>query len=103
MDILSFILGMSIVVVIAVAVVAVIAFVKVNKTNKEIETIHTIIGNEVERMNRNREDDVRNLYSTLDSRLDKLESKTTEKANSINERISLLMDDIRVVEFKTKP
>ena len=31
MDILSFILGMSIVVVIAVAVVAVIAFVKVNK------------------------------------------------------------------------
>ena len=77
MDILSFILGMSIVVVIAVAVVAVIAFVKVNKTNKEIETIHTIIGNEVERMNRNREDDVRNLYSTLDSRLDKLESKIT--------------------------
>ena len=77
MDILSFILGMSIVVVIAVAVVAVIAFVKVNKTNKEIETIHTVIGNEVERMNRNREDDVRNLYSTLDSRLDKLESKIT--------------------------
>ena len=75
MDILSFILGMSIVVVIAVAVVAVIAFVKVNRTNKEIETIHTIMGNEVERMNRNREDDVRNLYSALDSRLDKLESK----------------------------
>jgi cell division protein FtsL len=77
MDILSFILGMSIVVVIAVAVVAVIAFVKVNKTNKEIETIHTIIGREVETLNRSREDDVRNLYSTLDSRLDKLESKIT--------------------------
>jgi Flp pilus assembly protein TadB len=77
MDILSFILGMSIVVVIAVAVVAVIAFVKVNKTNKEIETIHTIMSNEFERSNRNREDDIKNVYSTLDSRLDKLESKIT--------------------------
>lgn len=79
MDILSFVLGMSVVVVIAVAVVAVMAFVKVKKHNKEIETIHTIIGNEVERMNRSREDDVRNLYSTLDSRLDKLESRITSR------------------------
>jgi hypothetical protein len=40
MDLISFILGMSIVVVIAVAVVAVMAFVRVNKANKEIATIH---------------------------------------------------------------
>jgi hypothetical protein len=79
MDILSFILGMSIVVVIAVAVVAVIAFVKVNKTNKEIETIHTIMGNEFERSNRNREEDIKNVYSTLDSRLDKLEGRITSR------------------------
>jgi hypothetical protein len=77
MDILSFILGMSIVVVIAVAVVAVIAFVKVNKTNKEIETIHTIMGNESERLHREREEAIQNVYRTLDSRLDKLESKIT--------------------------
>ena len=77
MDILSFILGMSVVVVIAVAVVAVMAFVKVRKHNKEIETIHTIMGNEFERSNRNREEDIKNVYSTLDSRLDKLESKIT--------------------------
>ena len=75
MDILSFILGMSIVVVIAVAVVAVIAFVKVNKTNKEIETIHTIMGNEFDRVGREREESIQNVYRTLDSRLDKLESK----------------------------
>jgi transcription initiation factor TFIIIB Brf1 subunit/transcription initiation factor TFIIB len=75
MDILSFILGMSIVVVIAVAIVAVIAFVKVNKLNKEIESIHTIYSGEFERMNRNVMDSERNLYSVLDSRLDKLESK----------------------------
>ena len=56
MDILSFILGMSIVVVIAVAVVAVIAFVRVN---------------------RDRTDSERQIYSVLDSRLDKLESKIT--------------------------
>jgi cell division protein FtsB len=50
MDILSFILGMSIVVVIAVAVVAVMAFVKVKKHNKEIEIIHTIMSGEFERV-----------------------------------------------------
>jgi uncharacterized membrane protein YgaE (UPF0421/DUF939 family) len=79
MDILSFILGMSVVVVIAVAVVAVMAFVKVRKHNKEIETIHQIMANEFERTNRNREDDIKNVYSTLDSRLDKLESRITSR------------------------
>lgn len=79
MEILSFILGMSIVVVIAVAVVAVMAFVKVNKHNKDIETIHTIIGNESERVNRDITDTQRDLYSALDSRLDKLETKLTIK------------------------
>jgi Flp pilus assembly protein TadB len=78
MDILSFILGMSIVVVIAVAVVAVIAFVKVKKHNKEIETIHTIMGNEFDRVNREREREITDVYRTLDSRLDKLESKLTD-------------------------
>ncbi len=82
MDILSFILGMSIVVVIAVAIFAVIAFVKVNRTNKEIETIHTVMGNEFDRVNRERENDIQNVYRALDSRLDKLESKiiTSRKA-----------------------
>jgi len=82
MDILSFILGMSIVVVIAVAVVAVVAFVKVRKHNKDIETIHTIMNNEYERSNRDRERDITEVYRTLDSRLDKLESKliTSRKA-----------------------
>ena len=75
MDILSFILGMSLVVVIAVAVVAVMAFVKVKKHNKEIETIHTIMSGEFERVNRDMKDSERNLFSVLDSRLDKLESK----------------------------
>jgi Flp pilus assembly protein TadB len=77
MDILSFILGMSVVVVIAVAVVAVMAFVKVRKHNKEIETIHIIMNNESERSDRNREEAIQNVYRTLDSRLDKLESKIT--------------------------
>ena len=79
MDILSFILGMSIVVVIAVAVVAVIAFVKVNKLNKEIETIHTIMSGEFERVNRDMTDMQRDIFSSLDSRLDKLESRITSR------------------------
>lgn len=82
MEILSFVLGMSLVVVIAVAVVAVSAFVKVKKTNKEIETIHQIMTNESERTNRTIEDVYRRIddvekefFSQLDSRLDKLENK----------------------------
>jgi predicted Holliday junction resolvase-like endonuclease len=75
MDILSFILGMSMVVVIAVAVVAVMAFVRVNKLNKEIESLHTTLGLEVESQNRERENVINDVYRTLDSRLDKLESK----------------------------
>jgi uncharacterized membrane protein len=79
MDILSFILGMSVVVVIAVAVVAVMAFVKVKKHNKEIETIHTIMGNEIERVNRNMTDIQRDIFSCVDSRLDKLESRLSSR------------------------
>ena len=63
------------VVVIAVAVVAVMAFVRVNKLNKEIESLHTILGLEVESQNRERENVINDVYRTLDSRLDKLESK----------------------------
>jgi len=77
MDILSFILGMSIVVVIAVAVVAVIAFVKVNKLNKEIREVEQCLGREIENQNRERENAINDVYRTLDSRLDKLESKFT--------------------------
>ncbi len=77
MDILSFILGMSVVVVIAVAVVAVVAFVRVNRHNKDIEELHQILGREIDNQNRERENDIQNVYRTLDSRLDKLESKIT--------------------------
>jgi Na+-transporting NADH:ubiquinone oxidoreductase subunit NqrC len=82
MDILSFILGMSIVVVIAVAVVAVMAFVKVNKHNKEIDELQQILGREIENQNRERDSIVNDIYRTIDSRLDKLESKlvTSRKA-----------------------
>ena len=75
MEILSFILGMSIVVVIAVAVVAVMAFVKVSKHNKEIDNLHQVIGRELDNQNRDRDTIVNDIYRTMDSRLDKLESK----------------------------
>jgi hypothetical protein len=77
MDILSFILGMSMVVVIAVAIVAVMAFVRVNKLNKEIESVQTVLGLEIDNQNRERENAITDVYRTLDSRLDKLESKIT--------------------------
>ena len=79
MDILSFILGMSVVVVIAVAVVAVMAFVKVRKHKEAIETIHHMIAGEFERVNRDMTELDRRVHSVLDSRLDKLESKLNSR------------------------
>ena len=79
MDILSFILGISVVVVIAVAVVAVIAYVKVRKHKEAIENIHQVIAMESERTKRDMTDSERNLYSILDSRLDKWELKFTSR------------------------
>ena len=90
MDILSFILGMSVVVVIAVAIVAVSAFVKVSKTNKDIkdrfealyrdvDNLHRVIGQENENQNRERDTIINDIYRTIDSRFDKLESKFSKK------------------------
>jgi cell division protein ZapA (FtsZ GTPase activity inhibitor) len=79
MDVLSFVLGMCMVVVIVVAIVAVISFVKVNKHNKEIAEIHQVIGRELENQNRERDNIVNDIYRTLDSRLDKLESKLSSR------------------------
>ena len=45
------------------------------KHNKEIEQVHTIMSTEFERTNRERERDITEVYRTIDSRLDKLESK----------------------------
>jgi Tfp pilus assembly protein PilN len=75
MDLISFILGMSIVVVIAVAVVAVIAFVRVNKQKEEIKQIEQFLAREVENQLRDRDRIVDDIYRTIDSRLDKLESR----------------------------
>ena len=79
MDLISFILGMSIIVVIAVAVVAVMAFVRVNKQKKEIEMIEQYLAREIENQLRDRDRIVDDIYRTIDSRLDKLESKLSSR------------------------
>ena len=79
MDILSFILGMSVVVVIAVAVVAIMAYVKVRKHKEAIEQIHIMMSNAYDEQNRERERAVSDIYRTLDSRFDKLESKLSSR------------------------
>ena len=81
MEILSFVLGMSAVVVIAVSVVAVIGFVKARKIEKELESIsediyHLIDKNQID-FNRRADELENNVFSQLDSRLDKLEQKLT--------------------------
>jgi hypothetical protein len=80
MDILSFILGMALVVVIAIAIVAVRAFVRVREITEELSSIHQVIGNEIDNQNRLRENDRRDFETTIDNVYRSLD----EKANLIN-------------------
>jgi len=77
METLSFVLGMASVVVIAVAIVAVYAFVKVRQVRQELQSTELSISAEIERVYRAMHDDKTDMHSSLDSRLDKLESKLT--------------------------
>ena len=83
MDILSFILGIALVVVIGLTVVAVISFVKVRKIEKEIEHLILDIFQKLERdlsVTHQRIDELENnIFSQMDSRLDRLENKLTIK------------------------
>lgn len=97
MDILSFILGMALVVVIAIAIVAVRAFVRVREITEELSSIHQVIGSEMDNQNRLREhmernselaiqdiyrgleERTQNIHRVMDSRFDKLENKFQEQ------------------------
>ena len=77
METLSFVLGIASVVVIAVAIVAVYAFVKVREVRQELQSAELNISTEIERVYRTIHDEKNNMCSSIDSRLDKLESKLT--------------------------
>ena len=81
MEILSFVLGMSVVVVIGVSVVAVIGFVKARKIEQELERIGEDVYRQIDRnqtdFNRRADELENHIFSQLDSRLDKLEQKLT--------------------------
>ena len=83
METLSFVLGMSSVVVIAVAVVAVIGFVKARKIEIELEHTSADVYRLLERNQTELHQGVDQLgetvFSQLDSRLDKLENKLITK------------------------
>ena len=90
METLSFILGMSSVVVIAIAVVAVVGFFKVRSVEKQFneyrqnftvefenktKDIHDSINQVNNELHRRIDNTEREVFSQLDSRLDKLENK----------------------------
>ncbi len=83
MDILSFILGIALVVVIGLSIVAVISFVKVRKIERQIEQLEShifrTIETEISDTNRRMEELGNSVFSTLDSKLDKLENKLSTK------------------------
>lgn len=94
MDILSFVLGIGMVVIIGLSVISVIAFFKVKKIERQIEKLESDIHREIETVitdahrrideletgiHRRIDDFEKDVYSQLDSRLDKLENKLTTK------------------------
>ena len=83
MDILSFGLGIAVVVIIGLSIISVIAFVKARKIERQIEELESAIFRQIEtniaETHRRIDDFEREIYSQLDSRLDKLENKLTTK------------------------
>jgi predicted PurR-regulated permease PerM len=83
MDILSFGLGIAVVVIIGLSVISVIAFFKVRKIERQIENlesdIYRTIQYEITGVHQRIDDFEKDVYSQLDSRLDKLENKLTTK------------------------
>ena len=94
MDILSFGLGIAVVVIIGLSVISVIAFVKSRKIQRQIDNLEAAIYREIQSeiaethrrigeletgIHRRIDDFEKNVYSQLDSRLDKLENKLTTK------------------------
>jgi hypothetical protein len=97
METLSFVLGIAFVVVIAIAIVAVYDFVKVGQLknqvrdfdqreaniyqnmSSEFEEAHRNVNSLESNINRRIDEFEKDIYSQLDSRLDKLENKLTIK------------------------
>jgi cell division protein FtsB len=83
MDILSFVLGIALVVIIGLSVISVIAFFKVKKIEKQIENLESEIfralQSEITETHRRVDELEREVFSQLDSRLDKLENKLSTK------------------------
>jgi putative lipase involved disintegration of autophagic bodies len=90
METLSFVLGIALVVVIALAIVATYAFVKViqvrktteelmRETDRRFADVYQSIAEENRQIHSRVDIFERDVYSQLDSRLDKLETKLTNK------------------------
>jgi predicted PurR-regulated permease PerM len=90
METLSFVLGIAFVVVIALAIVATYAFVKViqvrkiteelmRETNQRFDNVYQAISEENRHCHTRIDSFEKDIYSQLDSRLDKLETRLINK------------------------
>ena len=92
MDILSFGLGIAVVVIIGLTIISVIAFFKVKKIERQIENLETdiyrTIQYEIAGTHRKIDDFEKDVYSQLDSRLDKLENKLDSRLLNLENKIA---------------
>lgn len=78
----TFVLGMSFAVIIILSIVAVLGFVKANKNETQLKEMRQSLDLYITEVNRETNhritSETSNLYSHIDSRLDKLETKLTK-------------------------
>ena len=75
MDILSFVLGIVAVLIIAIGVIGVVAFVKVSRVADQCDNLERHLEHEIESLSNRIDVDISDIHKTIDSRVDKLQSK----------------------------
>ena len=86
MEILSFVLGMGVVLLIALAVGGVVALVKIGRLKTQVNISENNRNSEMQNVYRQFDD----VYKAMDSRFDKMDNKFKGEVNEINLRLANL-------------
>ena len=88
MEILSFLLGMSVVLLVALAIGGVIALVKIGRLKTHVNINHNSRNSEMQNVYRQFDD----IYKAMDSRFDKMDNKFKGEVNEVNLRLANIIN-----------